>query len=275
MRIIYTMLLSIFTTVTIAQVSTCSLDPVFIASNKKGIWPDSVTNFLSGTVGVPYFQNLTIKVPKDTIAGPVTMCFNRVEVSTSSLVTNFNLPPGLSMLAGTGVTLTSGIYKFPGNANRCAEISGTPTVAGTYSLQFKVQPFLTPAIIPPCTNSPNVAGGSGSLSAPSTLMYYKIIIAPPAGIKEEVSVNSFKLNNTPNPFNGKTNINFIVGDETNAVISVYNLLGGKVFEHKFKTNFGLNSYELDCENWDSGIYLYTVQYKNHSQTKRLVVNSAR
>ena len=58
-------------------VPTCSLNPTFIASNKIGIWPDSVTNFISGVVGTPYEQNLTIKVPKDTVSSGTTFCFNR------------------------------------------------------------------------------------------------------------------------------------------------------------------------------------------------------
>ena len=258
-----------------AQVSTCTLDPVFVASNKKGIWPDSALNFVSGTVGIPYYQNLTVKVPKDTVVNPLTLCFNRVEVTSPVGITNFNLPPGLKMLAGNNVTLTSGTYKFPGNANTCGDISGTPTVAGTYSLQFKVQTFLTPAIVPPCSSNPNVAAGSGSLAAPTTLMYYRIVINPPAGIKEEVTKRSFALTNVPNPASNKTKIKFIVEDEALLKISVYNLLGAKIQSADLKTTIGENYYEIDCSQWNAGIYLYTVSYKHYSETKRMTVNADR
>jgi hypothetical protein len=257
-----------------AQTSTCTLDAGFVASNKKGIWPDSAMNFVSGTVGIPYFQNLTVKVPKDTVVNPITMCFNRVEVSSPNGVPNFNLPPGLNMLAGNNVTITSGVYKFPGNANTCGEISGTPTLAGTYTLQFKVQPYLTPTG-GSCSSNPNVAGGSSSYASPTTLLYYKIVINPPAGIKEEVNKRSFALSNIPNPASYKTNIKFLVEDEAVAKISVYNLLGVKIYSSEFKTSIGENSQEIDCSTWAQGVYLYTVNYKDHSETKRMIVNSNR
>jgi hypothetical protein len=253
--------------------TTCSLDPTFIAMNKYGIWPDSAMNFVSGTVGMPYGQNLTVKVPKDTTSGSVTFCFNRVEVSTPTTAVNFNLPPGLTLIAGPTVTNTSGTYKFPGNANGCAVISGTPTVAGTYTLQFKVQPYLTPAFSS-CSSSPNVNGGS-ALVAPTTLVYYKITINPVAGVKEEVTSKSMNLINVPNPVNGKTTIKFNVKDESPVKISVFNILGDKILEERFKTAYGENAYELDASHWSNGIYLYTINYKNHSETKRMIVNNMR
>lgn len=253
--------------------TTCSLDPGFIASNKSGIWPDSAMNFVSGTVGSPYGQNITVKVPKDTVSGGVTICFNRVELSTPSGYTNFNLPPGLNLLAGPTVTNSSGTYKFPGNANSCAVISGTPTTAGSYTLQFKVQPYLTPAFSS-CPNNPNVTGGS-ALVGPTTLTYYIINIAPVTGLKEEVNSKSLNLTNIPNPFSGKTTVKFSVKDESQVKIAVYNLLGNKIYEEKYKTVYGDNSFDVDGSNWSNGVYMLTVQYKNYTETRRMVVNSTR
>ena len=52
----------------LAQTPVCTYDYTWLALGKNGIWPDSATNFVSGTVGAPYLQNVTIKVPKDTNA---------------------------------------------------------------------------------------------------------------------------------------------------------------------------------------------------------------
>ncbi len=276
MKKIYTFILALSYVLAIAQApTTCSLDPAFLAMNKAGIWPDSATNFIQGTVGLPYGQNITVRVPKDTVQGPVTICFNRIELSTPSSYTNFNLPPGLNLLAGTTVTTASGIYKFPGNASSCAVISGTPTTAGTYTVQFKVQPYLTPSITGPCPTTPNYNNGSASLSPAQTLSYYIIQINPAVGIKEEVTSKSLNVTNIPNPFFAKTTIKFNVKDEASAKICVYNLLGDKIFEDKIKTTYGDNSYELDGSNWSNGIYLYTIQYKNFSETKRMVLTANR
>ncbi|MBK9283348.1 MAG: T9SS type A sorting domain-containing protein [Sphingobacteriaceae bacterium] len=272
MKKIYILLLTFgLLSVLKSQVASCTLDPTFVASNKKGIWPDSATNFLSGTVGIPYSQNLTIKVPKDTVTNPLTLCFNRIEVSTTTLVTNFNLPPGLNMLGGTNVTVTSGTYKFPGNANTCAQISGTPTTAGSYTLQFKVQPYMTPAVVS-CPSSPNTAGGS-ALSAPTILAYYIINIVNPAGIKEVVNKNSLQLKNFPNPANSLTTIQFKVEDVAPVNISLYNILGELIKEIKTESKVGVNSHSIPCDQLSGGVYFYSISYKNYTETKRFVVSA--
>lgn len=254
--------------------TSCSLDPTFMSVNKSGIWPDSATNFISGTVNSPYGQNITVKVPKDTTQGGVKFCFNRVELSTPSGYTNFNLPPGLNLLPGSTVPTASGIFKFPGNAGSCAVISGTPTTAGTYTLQFKVLPFLS-FTAGSCPTNPNVNSGSSNVTGPTTISYYVITINNVAGMKEEVSTKSFNLNNIPNPFSGKTTVKFSVKDEAQAKLTVYNILGTKVYEDKFKTTNGENTYDLNASDWSNGIYLLTISYKNHTETKRIVINSTR
>ena len=48
-----------------ANAQTCAPDPLAVAQG-PGIYPDSATNFVSGTVGVAYNQNITVVVPADT-----------------------------------------------------------------------------------------------------------------------------------------------------------------------------------------------------------------
>ena len=275
MKKIYTLILVIIATIVFAQApTTCSVDPAFLAMNKAGIWPDSATNFLQGTVGVAYGQNITVRVPKDTVQSAITFCFNRIELSTPASYTNFNLPPGLSFLSGPTVTTSTGVFKFPGNATSCSVISGTPTTAGTYTVQFKVQPYLSlSAGI--CPTPPNYTSGSSAVSPATTLAYYIIKINPAVGIKEEINSKSLNVTNLPNPFSGITTIKFNVKDEAQAKICVYNLLGDKIFEDKIKTAYGDNSYELNASNWNNGMYLYTIQYKNFSETKRMVITGNR
>jgi hypothetical protein len=270
MKKLYAFIFSALTISGIAQVASCSVNPVFVASNKTGIWPDSATNFVAGTVNSNYLQNITVKVPKDTVTGFGTFCFNRVELSNPSGFTNFNLPPGLTLLAGNNVTITGSTYKFSGNATTCALISGTPTLAGTYTVQFKVQPYISTS---PCTGTPNTSQGS-AITPPTTLAYYIITIGQ-TSIKEEVSAKSLNISNIPNPFTNKTSVKFTVKDEAPAKICVYNLLGDKIFEDKFKTVLGDNTYELNASDWYSGIYLYSLQYKNHTETKRMILNGNR
>lgn len=257
-----------------AQVPTCTLDPVFVASPAVGISPDSATNFISGTVGVPYVQNITVKVPLDTVdpSTGFTVCFNRFVLSNPTAATNYNLPPGLNIGSSTAALANGTIngapsLKFPGNANNCASIYGTPTTAGTYTLSMQVDAYGNIAFS--CPSSPNVGGGS--LLNSTTIGYYKIVINPTTTGITQIGENNFNLENVPNPFGGKTKIKFSVLESGDTELMVHDMLGNQVYSAKSKTNVGDNEMELDGSNLSNGIYFYTIKFKNFSQTKRMIV----
>jgi hypothetical protein len=245
---------------------TCSLDPTFVASSKYGIWPDSATNFSSGNVGSYYQQNITVKVPKDTVQSSIRICFTRFELlDPGGYPTMYNLPPGLQ-LTGTPSTL-----KFPGNANNCAVIWGTPTTAGTYTVHFKVDAYgiAQPSSFP-CSNTPNP--NNGTKVSTNYLDYYIINIAGPTGLKE-MDKKTFNLQNYPNPSAGKTTLKFFVNEEAAVKLIVYNTLGAKVYEISIDAKSGNNEYVLNAETWNSGMYFYTLKYKNYSETKRMILHA--
>lgn len=279
MKKIYLLIIALTSSIfSIAQVPTCTLDPIFISSNRVGVWPDSVTNFISGTVGQPYEQNLTVKVPKDTTSSGLRFCFNRFEITTPNGVTNYNMPPGLTIgasntsLNGASVNGAPSL-KLPGNANNCASIYGIPTTAGSYTLSIKVTPFLTASPLSQCPNNPDINGGNGSLTSPQTLNYYIINIAPSVGIGEYEKDGVGLFQNNPNPFSGKTTIKYYVQSEDKAMLTVYNALGAIVYTHESKTQVGENKFEINAENWTNGVYFYSVKFKNSVSTKRFIVNN--
>lgn len=276
MKKFYFALMAIFfIQTTKAQVPTCSLDPVFIAGPKDGVWPDSVTNFFSGSIGQPYVQNITVKVPLDTIQAPLKFCFNRVVLLTPSTTANYNLPPGLMFGSSTSAVQNGTIngapsFKFPGNANNCLSIYGTPTTAGSYTLQLQTETYATLQAIGNCTPNPNVNGGT---KLNTTILDYYIINISPVGVNEIVNAKNFELRNVPNPFAGKTSIKFNVRDESQFTIKVRDVLGKTLHENSFKTKPGENAYELDCSKFAEGMYFYTITYKNYSETKRMIIAS--
>lgn len=256
---------------------TCSLDAAFIASNKIGVWPDSATNFMVGTVGVPYVQNLTVKVPKDTVTSGFRFCFNRFVVSSGAAVTNYNLPPGLMLGSSTSSVVSGSTLIFAGNANNCASIYGTPTTAGTYTLEMKVEAFANGPSFSACPASPVVSGGTGLTT--QTLKYYIIKINPagsnPGTGLREIGKDKFGvMQNEPNPFSGVTKIRYFVEDQDAATLTVYNALGSVVHQETAKTTAGENAFEVNAANMASGMYIYTVKYKNTVETKRLMVSHA-
>ncbi len=273
-KLYFLLILSAFTQISKAQVPTCSLNPTFIAGPKDGVYPDSLTNFISGTVGQPYIQNITVKVPLDTIQS-LKFCFNRVVLSTPTNVANYNLPPGLFFGSSTAAvangTISGAIsLKFPGNANNCASIYGTPTTAGTYTLRLQTDTYAT-FTVGTCASSPNINGGT-KLNT-TILGYYIITISPLAGVNEVINSKSLELTNVPNPFTGKTIIKFNVKDQSSMDIKIRDVLGKTVFTDNIKTKFGENAYEFDGSKLNTGIYFYTISYKNYSETKRMIIAS--
>ena len=255
-------------------VPTCSLNPTFIAGNKVGVYPDSATNFVAGVVGQPYEQNITVKVPKDTIAGPLHFCFNRFVLSTPSGTVNYNLPPGLMIGSSTAAVANGTVngatsLKFPGNANNCASIYGTPTVAGSYTLTLLVDAYGTPLITGSCSSSPNVSGGTNISS--QTLKYYIINIAPAVGVQELKNDRMSLSQNFPNPSSLTTDIKFYVEGNDEATITVYNMLGDIASSQTVKTVVGENTVSINTSALAAGTYIYTLKYKGATATKRMIV----
>jgi hypothetical protein len=254
------------------SVPTCSLDPTFIASTKVGIWPDSATNFVQGTVGIPYVQNITVKVPKDTTASSIHFCFNRFVLSNPTGTVNYNLPPGLNFGSSTaalanGTVNSAPSLKFPGNANNCASIYGTPTTAGTYTLHLQVDAYGTVAFSS-CPTTPVVSGGSNIST--QYLNYYIIKINAATGLKE-IGKNTFNLENMPNPFSNSTTIRFFLAEEGTAKLEVHNMLGKLMYTTDIDASVGNNEYVFNAKNLSSGMYFYTIRYKNYSETKRMIL----
>lgn len=266
----------VVTSVFAQTVPTCSLNPTFVASNKVGIWPDSATNFVSGIVGVPYEQNLTIKVPKDTTSAGFKFCFNKFVLYTPSTVTNYNFPPGLNIGSSSTITANGTVngaisLRFPGGANNCASIYGTPTVAGSYTLQLVIQPYMTGPVISPCPVPANVGSGSTSIAGPSVLNYYIINISTPTGVVDLGKDKVALYQNVPNPFSTTTDIKFYVEGEDNATVTVYNALGSVVSQQTIKTTLGENKVTINAANMANGTYIYSLKYKNFITTKRMMV----
>jgi len=256
-------LLIITPAVAIMAQSTCTLDPVFVASPNYGIWPDSATNFASGQVGVPYAQNITIKVPLDTVMPPIKVCFTRFELLVPPSYPNYNLPPGLT-LTGNPSNL-----KFPANANSCALISGTPTTAGSYTLHFQVDVYGNTILSSQSCPTP-VNPNSGSKITTQTIDYYVINISPEASIQQYQNISNLSI--FPNPASDKINISFnsIVSD--NFQFTLFDITGKTLINQNIKSTIGENKTTIDVSELDNGIYFYTISNSVISQSNKIIIN---
>ena len=242
--------------------TTCTLDPVFLASPKYGIWPDSATNFVSGQVGVAYAQNITIKVPLDTVQNPIKICFTRFELLVPPSYPNYNLPPGLT-LTGNPANL-----KFPGNANSCAIISGTPTTAGTYTLHFQVDVYGTTILASQSCPTP-VNPNTGSKISTENIDYYVINISPASAINDYQIVRNLSV--FPQPAPQSIHLSFYSTQSDVVNFQLVDITGKMIMTKTIDAVVGENTRSINVENVDNGIYFYVLTDKNQNRISDKVI----
>lgn len=263
--------------------ATCTPDISCVpADSTFGICPDSTTGIATGTVGVSYNQQMSIKIPASTtqtqlgqtVTIPLThLALTEVQVDTSTsgspiwvdlsaigltyLGSGTNTPQGCSNCSMNGYTMTKYCYwDAPGSA--CVIVSGTPTKAGTFPIKIKSQG--------------RANAGLTYLWAPAPENDdYKLVVSPVAGI-EVLNTNKFDvMQNSPNPFNEKTVINFSSSNVSDVEFKVYNMVGAVVYAENLKADKGVNNITLKANSFAPGVYMYAVKNGNQTITKRMVV----
>ncbi len=255
MKKVYFLLLLALPFLSTAQIA-CTFDYTWLALGKNGVYPDSATNFVSGTVGVPYVQHITVKVPYDTTAtifgNTSTFHFDHIDLQTNiSNPPNYGLPPGLA-LSGTPSNL-----KFPGNDTSCMIVQGTPTTQGSYTLSFTLKTYMT--------EFPGISVNT------QTITYYVINIAPATSVATNTNFNFLVSQNSPNPVKDNTSIRFTMPHDAKVKLNVFNVAGQKVAEKEISGVRGENSYDFDASQLENGVYLYTVEMNQQKQCRRMVV----
>lgn len=89
------------------------------------------------------------------------------------------------------------------------------------------------------------------------------------GIPNSVSLSQ----NYPNPFNPTTNIEFDLNRNENVTLAVYNILGQKVATliNNQMMDAGSHTVRFDASKLSSGLYLYQLNVKGKSLTKKMTL----
>ena len=87
------------------------------------------------------------------------------------------------------------------------------------------------------------------------------------------TINDFELfQNYPNPFNPSTTINFKLKEISHVVLSVYNVLGQKLFDLvNSELSAGIHNVKFDAENLSSGIYFYKLKAGSYTDIKKMLL----
>lgn len=221
---------------------------------QAGIFPDSATGLSSGTVGVAYNQVMQLRVPVDTNVSvlpglpPVT-----VPITSITLTTFTGLPPGLTYSCNPANCV------YNGGTNGCVDISGTPSVAGTFNL-FAI------------TTTVGTLFGQ-ALTQVDTLDYYTITInSPTTGIDESTGLSFTMDQNTPNPCAEYTGIRFTVPMAGEVDFRMFNLIGKETYRSLINADQGENFFKMDSRDFAPGVYMYTMTYNGVALSKRMVIS---
>ncbi len=90
---------------------------------------------------------------------------------------------------------------------------------------------------------------------------------------EVLSIDDYSLiQNYPNPFNPSTKIGYILKDRTNVKVVVMNSLGEEVavLVNEIQEQ-GIHELDFNAANLSSGIYFYSLQTQQYSETKKMLL----
>ena len=215
-----------------------------------GVCPDSTTGLAIGTVGVPYSQVVSMKVPADPseFGAPSGTGLTSIEIGSVD-----SLAPGLTYAC------VPSSCNFPASSNGCILISGTPTVAWNKQVIVHGIAHLTLPII-----------GTPFTQAKDNTQYRSVVMDP-ASIGT-LDLTKFDVDqNSPNPFNESSEIRFSTTDNSNIEFKVFNMLGAVIFDKNYKTVKGVNIIKIEANSFAPGVYIYSVKNGDKTITKRMVV----
>ena len=228
----------------------CTPDPLY-QDSLYGVWPDTIENFVPGSVGTAYSQVLNFKLPID--AGVIDPSFAGVNIDSAVLQNVNGLPTGLTYVCNTATN------SWMGGDQGCATIQGTPTTQGSYDITIELTGWVTVFFAP--------------FSQPISFSGYVIDIGA-AGIETiQLTNETFILKqNFPNPVNGNTTIQFIAGNQEVIDFSIINLLGDVVFKRAINAKRGVNTIDISSNDFSGGVYLYSISNGKNMLTKRMIIS---
>ncbi|MBL4658397.1 MAG: T9SS type A sorting domain-containing protein [Flavobacteriales bacterium] len=240
-----------------------------------GIYPDSITNLPCALVGKLYDATITVVLPADTV-GEISPG-NTVPVDIDSIKVEDTNNDGVAvsgMPATIGFACEPWTCGFPGNATGCLKLTGIPVIGdvGVHTLIVELMAYVTEPTL-----------GAQFVQPLDSLGYYSIQVVAdssqctgywpiPLGLADLDKARIGILKNVPNPFEGRTSIQFILPATGNVHFEVHDLMGSLVYSSQLSGNVGLNKFIFSSEGMNAGVYLYTLDDGTSIATGRMVVS---
>jgi hypothetical protein len=230
----------------------CTPDPQFTLA---GIYPDSSTGMPDAIVGQPYNEIITIIVSTDTTVDVFGQSIS-VTIQQIELTDVTNLPPSFSY------DCLAPNCTFSGGTTTCAILSSASPTASEIGL-YQIFMYTTTTVD---------AGLFGIQTQNDTIDYYYINVTNTTSTVNQFNDFTFELKDVfPNPVNSNSKIQFISGNSTDIVFSVFNHLGEKIEERNIAANRGVNDIEISASDYANGMYLYSINNGKQIVSKRMII----
>lgn len=229
-------------------------------STIAGLYPKGLPD---GMVNVAYDQQIDFVMFADTMVSVPGLGNLTLYACSFELMQVDALPPGVTFVGG-GPTYVAGsnppkwvVSRAPGAVNKgCVKIVGTPgAVIVDDSIRLKVK-------LEASTSNPG-AGACAPSTFPGVLpatvnyaMHWKIY--PFNSINGGLTAKQLGLKVVPNPAEGVSSINMMFDGKKEVSVAIYDLMGRQVMNVFEGVSEGTQSYTVDTQNLNNGIYVVKV-----------------
>lgn len=250
-KLILTATFAVAGTIVSAQ---CTPNPIYVDS-VYGVWPDTTANFAPAYLNEIYSDTMQILVPTD--ASQIDPSFAGYTIVKIDLEGVDGLPAGLSVNCNSH---TADPCTFNAGQVGCGLIEGTPTESGIFPLVINVLPYVDffGTTIPSPLGSVPFSG-------------YEIVVNSGTGIVSSTIGGISGVRNVPNPFAGRTTIEFNAGKAGNARVRVFNLVGEEIWSELVQSKVGVNRVLFEGGQLPAGVYLYKIESGSKTYTGRMAI----
>ncbi len=167
---------------------------------------------------------------------------------------------GLNLSCNNGGTSTNPCT-FLGGQSGCGLLSGTPLIAGDFSITLDANVHVTTSL----------GGFDVPLEFPFNYEGYTITVETDNSI-EDIKKPLEEVRISPNPISTKGLIQFDALQAGIAYFKIFNLLGEEKKSETITLGNGFNKIAINASDLDSGVYLYNIDFNGFKVTKRFIVN---
>jgi len=215
--------------------------------------PDTATDFDPAFTYMAYEQTLYIALPTDT-----TFLGFATTIDSITITGITGLPPSITY----AINPASGIIH--GGDFGCIQFSGTPIAAEIGTYPIVINSLLKARVI--------MLGIDTTIAIPMEGYSVKVLDSSSFGIYHPNNHFEFSVfQNSPNPFNGLTEIAFQSPGNEEITVEVYDVTGNMVFFKSLFSVQGYNSVLFEGNKYQAGVYIYKVSNGLFTVSKRMTL----